>query len=398
MSHLPGFAAICIAVLLFGPALKVRFLLPDIFVYFLPTGTFLLLLAISMLAKRSFLYRRISLSTLFLLPLIPCYFAWFGDTSQLSLFLSVAINCVIGVVIVIYPWDSKSLDKFLLFCALLGTAVAVSLLLNVGTYEALENATEIERKKSLSIASAIGIACIASLYLITNRFSFLYAAFFVINWLALAASRGRGAVLVCAAITVLYLLILYFSKISTLSRLKKTALIFGAVSISPLVISKLFALSSGKWNRLLFDFDSEVNEGGRGQVMGAALKQIQNSPIFGNGLGQYAFDSGHPHNIILQYGVDSGLVGIGFLLTFFCIIAVKSVTSINRSGRELSNLSLAIGALFVFIIGNYLKSGDAYLGRDWFILSAISLAAYLVCIRATYNSSRFEEIEALAKQ
>ena len=377
-------------IFLFGPALKARFLLTDAYVYLAPTGIFLSLLVISTLAIPRLTFSRLHLSLLFLLPFFPCYYAWFSDTSQLSLLIIIAINCAIGVAIVIFPWNDKALDDFLRFCAFIGAGVAISLLLNLGTYEALQDASEIERRKSLSIATTLGIACLASLYLLSNRLSMVYAGLFVINWIALAASRGRGAVLVCAAVTVVYLLILYFSKISTLSRIKKTLIIIGAISITPVVISKLFALSSGKWNRLLFEFDTEVDEGGRGHLMGTALKQIQESPLLGNGLGQYAADSGHPHNIILQFGVDSGFVGICFLLVFFYVIASRSIASINQSSQEKSNLSLAMAALFAFIIGNYLKSGDPYIGRDWYILSAFPLATSFLLSRNFSSEYKLE--------
>ena len=179
----------------------------------------------------------------------------------------------------------------------------------------------------------------------------------------------------CAAMTIIYLLILFLSQISTLTRLKKFIIIVGTASISPLVISKLLILNQGKWNRLLYDFDREVDSG-RGYVMSYAITQITDSPFFGNGLGMYSVDGRHPHNIFLQYGVDSGLFGIVLLIGFFLIITKICIDSIRFSDRDSANLALGVTSVFIFIIGNYMKSGDAYLGRDWYIVSGLALAMY----------------------
>lgn len=368
-------APILIAVILFAPALKARFSLNDLALYLAPGALFVLIVAVESLMTRDQFVRRAARSLLFLIPLIPVYIAFFiSSGANAGLFIVYGANCALGGILLIYTWNTKGIEIFLLSCACLGVLLSYDSIANYQSFDSLQNASEFVRSKYLPVAFASGLACIASIYFFSTRSNIVYIALFAVNWWGLALSRGRGAVIICAAVSFMYLLYIAFTKTKEIGKLRKFIMLTVVIVLIPFVSANLMALNSGKWNRLLNEFDTELDDGGRGQLIAYALSQISESPVIGNGLGQYAADGAHPHNIVLQFGVDSGILGMLLLLSFFLFLAIVGLRSIRDSDSEHSTVVVILLLMFSYALANYMKSGDAYLGRDWIILAALPLS------------------------
>jgi len=125
-----------------------------------------------------------------------------------------------------------------------------------------------------------------------------------------------------------------------------------------------------------------------------ALNMINASPVIGNGLGEYMTFFGHPHNLILQFGVDGGIISIVIITGALFYFTSIGASNIRFAQERHFILSLTVFALYVFMIANMMKSGDAYLGREWFIVIGLVLAfaSYRKIIRIRYRVSSAHKV------
>lgn len=372
-----------IAVILYAPALKARFSFTDIALYIGPGALLVLSVLINNYRYPHLFFNRLACSLIFLIPFLPAYIAFFvsggGDFDLLVLY---GANCALGSIILINVWNRQSFEVFLLMCVCLGLLLSMDSLINYRSFDSLLDASEFVRQKYLPVAFASGVSCLAALYLFATRSSSVYMFIFALNWIGLALSRGRGAVIFCAIFTFVYLIYLLFVKSEVIGKFKRYFIIGVVLSLAPIVISNLKVLNTGKWTRLVSDIDSELDQGGRGALMQDAVSKISESPAIGSGLGEYLIDGAHPHNILLQFGMDAGFVGIALLL-LFCFLVVWFVRdAIKQSSGEHSSALIILLLLFCYSISNYMKSGDAYLGRDWIILAALPVS---LCLHLAYQ-------------
>jgi O-antigen ligase len=136
--------------------------------------------------------------------------------------------------------------------------------------------------------------------------------------LAIILSQSVGAIFLGVPAAVIAVLLVYGGKRSRL-------ILLGLIIIA--VVGFLFSLQSERFARVL-DFDSGTNFF-RIRVWQSALSVIHDHPITGLGLDQflYAFrghyilpdawqepNLSHPHNIILDFWVRLGILGVGLLL------------------------------------------------------------------------------------
>jgi len=171
--------------------------------------------------------------------------------------------------------------------------------------------------------------------------------------------------------------------VSTMGRAKKMIIALLFTAIAPLVFFQAMSVerTAKRLTTLFTDADSGAGVSGRFSRYEVALADFVERPIFGNGMGAYLGDSvsslGYPHNIVLQYLVDGGLIG-GSIIVFFLVAILMLVrAALKLGGPEARNIVLATGALYLLMLLSYMKSHDAYRGLEMFILSALPIATYL---------------------
>lgn len=362
-------------VMLLAPALRVRFeFMSEVLAYFIPMGVFLVGTLTLSIMGRTYFFERISASLVYLLFFIPPFLAFFiGGAQEFQLLLFITLNCGLGVLIVLFPWNLKLLNEFMWGLALIGALLAINTILYAGSSVALELVSEIVRTGYLSVTFAAGMACIASLHLVLTKITPVTVSLFALNWVGVALGRGRGAFLVCVIVTAIYLAFYLLNNRSTQRLSKKLIIVVLFALVAPFVFSKVISLNTGKWERLFLDFGAEYDQGGRGALAEVALQRISQQPVFGHGLGEYMI-GGHPHNIFLQFGIDSGFVGMAFVLGFFVVLTFIGIKNYRSLQGDYTSLGYAVIALVVYMFLNFLKSGDSYLGRELYILTALPIA------------------------
>ncbi|WP_350338637.1 O-antigen ligase family protein [Halobacterium salinarum] len=105
-------------------------------------------------------------------------------------------------------------------------------------------------------------------------------------------------------------------------------------------------------------------------MISKSFNYISNHPVIGNGLGSFevlymAGPQSYPHNIILEFLVEAGLIGASLFLCYLAVlfryIMIKSRTSPIYSGLIMS--------IFLFYGLNSMLSGDIPTNRHLFILT-----------------------------
>ena len=379
-------AVTALAIVLVAPSLKIRFALTDLMVYILPFGLFVVCALFSNTMHIQTIVPRIRAAFIFLFAFAGPFFAFFiGGSTESALLNSVALNMFVGAIVILYPWTLHSMHAFIQTLAAFGVLLAANTLLFYGSDEELQYLTDINGESYLNVSYlqtsfAMGLGVICATYLVVKQLNPVTLLIFAIGWLGLAVGRGRGALLFCIVVCVLYLLVVLNSRVSSFNKRRKFFLVVLIVSFIPAVILQTFKVSrnSEGLRRMLLETDVEMDQGGRGVLWKYAYQQFLESPLVGNGLGAYFHgERGTPHNQILQWAVDSGLFGVVLLLLFWLLIARATIRSLALSNADSINLVYACAGLSLYVFMNYMKSSDAYLGRDIQILSVLPMACYL---------------------
>lgn len=390
-------AVTALAIVLVAPSLKIRFALTDLAVYLLPFGIFAVFALFANLMHFETLVLRLRAAFIFLLAYAGPFIAFFvGGSIEPALLTTAGLNMSIGVLVILYPWTLSSMHAFVQTLAALGVLLAANTLLFYGSDEELQYLTDADGESYLNVSYlqtsfAMGLGVICATYLIVKQLNPITILIFVTGWMGLAVGRGRGALLFCIVVSVLYLLVILNSRLSSFGKGKKFFLVILIFSFLPAVVAQTFKVSrnSDGLRRMLAETDVELDQGGRGALWRIAREQFMESPLFGNGLGAYFHgERGFPHNQILQWAVDSGVIGVVLLLLFWLFVARATLRSIIISNSESVNLVYACAGLSLYVFLNYMKSSDAYIGRDIHILSVMPVACYLALQNFHYAKSR----------
>ena len=363
--------------MLSAPALKSRLQIPDIFIYYLPFATFFIITICLHLTKNNgFLIRNYFGLRIFFIFLAALFSFMVGGLQQLGLLLIIAANCCLALSIVLYPWDEKDFHYLFASLALIACVLATHTILFYGSNYDIDNLTADQRKGYVTVGVATGFGCISALYLIFNKVTPLRIAILLLCWVGLALARARGALGFCILVSFAYYLYMLGQSRLSISRRNKIFSILALMALVPVVISFFLSLDQnrGRWTRLISDFNAELVDNGRHYLWTEALNKIYQSPLFGHGLGEYKTFWGDPHNLMLQFGVDGGIVAMA--LVGFTLFHVGSIGMSNFRGPSFgdNHKALTLFALFSYMVIEMMIAGDAYLGREWFIVSAFILA------------------------
>lgn len=390
MSIFHKIAAYGLAVFLMGPSFKIMFDLGDATAYFLPFGIFAAFCLIGNVIAINRIVPRIRVAFVFLLlmggPVYAFYLTGGVEVQLLSIFM---LNCMAGILVVIYPWDERALNSLLQGLAIIGCIMSVYTMVFLGSDEAI---AELERDvtgKYLTTTFTMGVGVISATYFLVKRFNPITIGIFALNWLGVALGRGRGAFLFCVLISILYLLVALNSRIANFSRAKKTIMFALILSFIPIVFMQAMQLTRMREGliRILFSPEVEADVGGRGSAFSQGLARFYESPVLGNGLGAYADNQfGHPHNFPMTWAVDGGMVSMTFLALFYLTIAGLFFRSVSLSNQNNINVVYAMGALCAYMLLNLMKSYDPYIAREVYLMSAFPLAAYVAVVNSRSHS------------
>ena len=379
-------ASIMIGVLLYAAAFKARIEVSDLQILYIPT----FILAAVCIAANVLQFRtiapRIKYASVFLLLLGAASYSYgYGNFGNTEILERIALNCGLGMLVALIPWTKKSLSFLYLVLAAMGVVLALSTFSVYETVGNLSGYDEELREGYLSVTFAAGIGCIASLHKILERNNPIYIVMFIVCWAGIALSLGRGSLLFCAIISLVYVLVALFRSVSPVSKRKKIFLVLIIAAVIPFVFYQAMSIERTANRMLVLFTDTEAGSGiaGRLNEYSWAIKSISRSPVFGNGLGAYIGDpdvvlkGAHPHNILLQYTIDGGFIALLMLLIFIFIIVMNMRWAMRKSSKNDVIYAMTSAALFIFMFLSYLKSHDAYRGREMFVLSAIPLVTHL---------------------
>ena len=381
MKYLSYLCMFCLALMLSAPAIKARFYISDVFVYYLPFLVFAgSTLAFNLLYKTKAYFQFVEASAYGLILSAAVFSFAVGGFLEQGLLIKILLNCGLAATIVMYPWSRGGLHMFFLFMAILGSILALYTMMYLGSNTALEDATDQARQGYITVSVVMGFGCLAGLYLIFEKPHLVYYALFATSWIGLALGRGRGALLFCVVFTSLYIAFMLMQRKRSVGFKVKAAVFFFVGGFIPIVFNRLMSLdqNQGRWARLLNDFASEVDDGGRGALVAEAMRLIKASPLYGNGLGEYMMFGGHPHNLFLQFGVDGGMIAMALVFVFVLRVCYLGFRSLGSYTVGDLNITCAAFGFFLFIFANMLKSGDAYLGREWFICAALPIVVHML--------------------
>lgn len=370
--------AIALALLVSGPALKGRFDLSDIIAYIIPTLIFAFSAGVLNVLSPLGMPKRIALGLLMLLPLAASTVGFMvGYAGEGGTMIMIAINCIIAGLVVFFPWNQKFFNVLIGTFAVVGIVLSLHVLLTFNTAFDQSDAVEIINEGRLSVSFVIGLGAIAALYFVVHSFSPVALAALGLCWIGMALTLSRGPVLFCAVASFGYLVVVFRSNKIRFGAGKKFLVVAAVAAMIPIFMRELMSVSMNerRFTRV-FDFEAELQDGGRGAIWLESFMHFSESPLVGNGLGAATADGSTPHNLFLQYAEDSGLIGVGIMVLLFAIIGLRILKSFRISNGSSMNMVLAAGAMFVYMLMNFQKSFDSYKNRESFILCALPLAMY----------------------
>jgi len=388
-------AVTALAVMLVAPSLKIRFALTDLIVYAIPFGLFVFLTCFANIMAIGTVVSRIRASAVFLFAFAGPMIAFsVGAGSEADLLSRIALNMSIGVLVLLFPWNVNNLHAFIQTLAIFGVVLSINTLLFYGSDEELqylvdENGESYLNVSYLQTSFAMGLGVICATYLVVRNMNPVTLLIFAAGWLGLAVGRGRGALLFCIVVSVLYLLLVLSSRVSSFDKRKKFTLLVLIVSFVPVVFAQTFKVSrnSEGIKNLLSTLDLEDTETSRVNLLKISVERFSESPLIGNGLGAYIDNEEYtyPHNLFLQWAVDSGIIGVLLFGVFWLIIGRAVLRSLKISDTVTINLIYVCAGLSAYVLLNYLKSSDAYMGRDLNILSIMPIACMLAIQMTNYS-------------
>jgi len=193
---------------------------------------------------------------------------------------------------------------------------------------------------------------------------------------------GRGAIL--SYLIGISLVIIFIYKHNELKIKNSVTLI--CLIITSLILSLPFNVYS--WNGLnrLLDAkeyyvkDLNALSTNRIELWETSWNFIKEKPFFGYGAESFILNSDtvyrHPHNFIVQWLFDYGIIGLILFLSFIIYINKTSYVNIKN---ELSTNNLFSIAILVSIISNAFISGTLYYSPPFFI----------ICVVASYSYSKY---------
>jgi len=112
------------------------------------------------------------------------------------------------------------------------------------------------------------------------------------------------------------------------------------------------------------------------------IKDFKENPIFGIGFGNSVGGLGFPHNIIIEIGVEFGILGLFLFLTLCYLTIEKAIKFIrDENNRDLNLLMKLSFVLFFYSLVEAMFSG--YITNQTQLFMSMGLIGSLLRIRAS---------------
>lgn len=126
--------------------------------------------------------------------------------------------------------------------------------------------------------------------------------------------------------------------------------------------------------RMMFEEGLTESSSGRDSIYNNFLNQIEENPIFGNGVGISQELWGiTPHNMVLQILLEFGVIGLGISLVLG-IIMIYVLYSIRKFNND---LFLLLTIILSVSLGRLLVSSDIWLRQELWLFISLSINSYL---------------------
>lgn len=248
------------------------------------------------------------------------------------------------------PQEARQFERTLLFATGVAASIyALSLLVDGLGTEAVIG------PRSFAAYALPGLALLLGRWATGSRLSFWLAVGLT---LLIALSLSRTGLVVA-------ILLFPLSRLRSLTRRDAVRLALAAacsILVLYFLVTRLPALSS----RFLGDStlkeyvigDAELEMSGRAAFWATTLDSYAQSPWFGNGPGSannlidevFPDIAGHPHNEYLRWLHDSGVVGLGLLLSGLAQLLIRCRNGYQLAARKASTLSgLHLGAFLALV-------------------------------------------------
>ncbi len=376
-------AALAVGLILMAPALKARYWLSDVVVYQIPAALLLITVPLGNIMTFGTLVERLRAAFPLLLllvgPTIALIVEGGTETALYSFFL---LTLGLGVGVAIFPWDVRGIEILLFVLAGFGALIAINTLLFFGSDAKIAEYADVRGSSYLVESFAMGVGVIAATALVLRGMSPVSLLLFSVNWLGMSVGRGRGALIFAILVSLIYLVIAMRTRLQGFGRRKKLAALVLLAAFVPALFMQMLSVSRYGEQLVALFTDVEDSEQTRVQLIRGSFNYIAESPLLGHGLGAYIDESGHyPHNIVLQWGIDSGLVGLIPLLLGFALLGAMFLRGVRSSSAANVNFLYGAAALALFALLNYLKSYDAYVSRDIYLLFGVFIGAFTAVAR-----------------
>ena len=175
-----------------------------------------------------------------------------------------------------------------------------------------------------------------------------------------------------------------------------TIILFAGISIyfymagDPNEDTNVFSYSSHRITNL---FSSDASIQGRLSAFETAANAISERPLFGYGLGQSseALKLNYPHNIVLEAGVEAGIIPATILAGVLFASGILAILAI-RYGNSV------VGLTTIYLAGAYLKSFSIYESRVLFFFIGACAIASIRTRQAQTTSVRTVRHEATQRE
>ena len=186
----------------------------------------------------------------------------------------------------------------------------------------------------LSWTGASAVVCASYLLIKQKKYSIIVLPIMIGGMVSMLATGSRGP----------FVALLFGGLISFLSfrRFLESIAIILVLGIVMVAAIYFFVPQEAKY-RLVTSFDKNATEeSGRSQLYREAFQQYIQNPVFGGGVGAFAFFTEvrpknehimkvvYPHNIVLEFAAETGTIGVFILLIIF-IVSFKQIIIIRKT-------------------------------------------------------------------
>jgi O-antigen ligase len=196
--------------------------------------------------------------------------------------------------------------------------------------------------------------------------------------LAMVGTGSRGPLLMLGG-TVALTMVAVMLKPGRRMRALLLIAALGVVAVGAILSGLIPVAAVDRFESLWNGANADTSARSRLLVMDVAWRLFMTYPIFGRGVGSVsAFGVGrdliYPHNILLELGAETGLVGLGLFLSLMSMVLWRLLARLHHEANQEAIWPILFATL-LFTLSNAMVSGDLNDGRDMWMLAGIAIAS-----------------------